>query len=296
MMKAEPATRMLPQSRRLLFVVCLAVMWLESCFVHHRRTPPPGNVANRPLLTASKQELINRIHRAFDPIHSFRMRADLSPAVGKLYGGELTEYATVRAYVLFLRPDDIRVLGLDPVLHSSTIFDMVSTGSEFRVYIPSKNRFVTGNNNAPPSSSKPLENMRPEAFLHSLIVEPPAEGDLTLLEDDTDESKAVYILFMAAGEPGQLHFTRAVYFDRYSLGIVRQKTFNPAGDIVSETGYGDWKPYGEISYPSVVTIQRPKEGYEVTMRVVEMTINPPDITSAKFSLPRPPGTQLTVLK
>lgn len=287
---------MLPQRRWSVLAVCVAAMWLDSCFVQHRKTPSPGNIANRPLLFATKQQLIDRIHRAFDPIRAFSMRADMSPAVGKLYGGDLTEYATVRTYVLFLRPDDIRVLGLDPVLHSSTLFDMVSTGSEFRVSIPIKSRFIMGNNDAPPSSTKPLENMRPEAFLRSLMIQPPADGETTLLEDDTDETKAVYILFIAAGQGTELHFTRAVYFDRYTLGIVRQKSFNSAGEIVSETGYSNWKPYGEISYPSVVTIRRPMEGYEVTMTVVDMTINPPDMTAAKFTLAQPPGTQLTVLR
>ena len=271
-------------------------MFLQSCFVHHRTTAPPGHVANRPLLTATKAELIERLHRAFDPIHSFNMRADMAASVGKLYGGELTDYATVRTYVLFLRPDDIRVLGLDPVLHSSTIFDMVSTGSEFRVSIPGRNRFITGDNNAPPNSSTSLANMRPAAFLHALIVAPPADSDTTLLENDTDESRADYILLIAAGDPGRLHLARTVYFDRYTLAIVRQRIFNPEGTIVSETHYSDWKAYGEISYPSVISIERPIEGYAVTMTVVDMTVNPANITAAKFTLAQPSGAELTVLR
>jgi hypothetical protein len=287
---------MLPKQRRLVWLVCVAGLWLTSCFVHHRHVAPPGNVQNRPLLVATKQELIDRIHRAFDPIQSFNMRADMSASVGKLYGGELTDYATVRTYVLFMRPDAIRVLGLDPVVHSATIFDMVSTASDFRVYIPSKNRFIMGDNNAPPSSANALENMRPAAFLQSMIIAPPAPSDTTLLEDDTDESKAIYILFMADSSGGSLHLTRAIYFDRYTLGIVRQRTFATNGNIEGETRYSDWKPYGEISYPSVIQIQRPIEGYEVTMTLVDLTINPPDMTAAKFVLAQPGGVQVTTLK
>lgn len=288
---------MLPNRRRSVCLVCLAAIFLQSCLVHHRTTAPPGHVTNRPLLVATKSELIERLHRVFDPIHSFNMRADMAASVGKLYGGELTDYATVRTYVLFLRPDNIRVLGLDPVLHSSTIFDMVSSGSEFRVSIPSRSRFIMGNNNAPPNSSNALENMRPTAFLHALILAPPAPSDTTLLENDTDESKALYILLIAAGEPpGPLHLARAVFFDRYTLSIVRQRIFDPAGNIVSEARYSDWKPYGEITYPSLISIERPMEGYAVTMTVVDMTANPPDLSAAKFTLPQPQGTQLTVLR
>jgi hypothetical protein len=101
---------------------------------------------------------------------------------------------------------------------------------------------------------------------------------------------------MTSNAGGSPHFTRAIYFDRYTLAIVRQKTFAPSGDTVSETRYADWKPYGGIPYPSLITIRRPMEGYEVTMTVVDMTMNRPDVTPAKFVLQQPSGTQLTVLK
>ena len=145
-----------------------------ACFVRKRVVTPVGHPQNRPPLTATKTELIERIHALFDPIQSFTLTADMSPSVGSLYGGELTDYATIRAFVLFRRPDDIRVIGLDPVIHSSTIFDMVSTGNNFRVSIPSKNDFIEGANDAPPSSKNKLENLRPTAFLHSLIIAAPA--------------------------------------------------------------------------------------------------------------------------
>src|SRR5262249_17223775 len=132
---------MLVRSRYIAAIGALAAMPLSSCFVRHRNIPPPGKVQNRPLLTATKGDLIDRIHRATDPISSFNLRVDLAPSVGALYGGELTDYATVRSYILFRRPDNIRVMGLDPVVHTTTIFDMVSTGPAFRVHIPSKNLF-----------------------------------------------------------------------------------------------------------------------------------------------------------
>jgi hypothetical protein len=269
---------------------------LTSCFVQHRTVAPPGKVTNRPLLTASKDDLIERIHQAADPIRSFNMRADMSASVGKLYGGELTDYATVRTTVLFRRPDNIRVIGLDPVVHSSLIFDMVSTGRDFRVSVPSKNTFIEGDNDAPPNSANKLENLRPTAFLNSLIFVAPGPSDLTLLEDDTDETKAVYILFVVARAGNELRLLRAVYFDRYTLVIARQKTFGPSGAIVSETRYSDWKLYGNIFYPSVILIRRPLDGYEVTMTVIDMTINEPEVTPDRFVLEQPPGSQLKTLK
>jgi hypothetical protein len=283
-----------PTSRLL---ICLLLLPLGSCFVRKRTVPGPAAHTNRPLLQATKAELIQRIHAIYDPIQSFSLRADISPSVGALYGGELTDYATVRGVILFLRPDSIRILGLDPVVHTATIFDMSSVGHEFHVWIPSKNSFLEGDNEAPPSSTNKLENLRPTAFLTSMLIEPPdANSDLTMLEDDTDETKAVYILLIVRQEQGQLHLVRSIFFDRYSLNILRQKTFTPDGGIVSETRYADWKQYEQAYFPSTITIRRPLDGYEVTLEMVEMHVNQADMTPDKFVLTQPPGSQLQQLK
>lgn len=255
----------------------------------------PAQVHNRPLLTATKEELIARIHSTFDPIESLSMRVDMAPSVGSLLGGEVTDYATVRGEILFRRPDLIRVIGLDPVIHSTTIFDMASTGNEFRVSIPSKDRFIEGDNDAPPSSQNKLENLRPVAFLHSLILVAP-DPHSTLLENDTDESKAVYILFVVRRDGSDLKLERSVYFDRYTLQIVRQKTFDPSGEMRGETRYSDWKDYDKMQYPSSIQVLRPRDGYEVTLTVIDMHINPPNITADKFVLAQPPDAQVTHLK
>jgi hypothetical protein len=285
---------MLPNFR--VFFVILLIP-LGSCFVRTRVVPGPAAAAHRPLLSATKEQLIERVQKIFDPIHSFNLRADISPSVGALYGGELTDYATIRGLILFSRPDSIRIVGLDPVVHSATIFDMVSVGREYRVSIPSKDRFIVGDNDAPPSSTNKLENLRPTAFLTSLLIDPPnAKSDLTVLQDDTDESKAVYILMIVREEQGALRPVRNIYFDRYSLDIIRQKTFTPTGEVVSETKYGDWKPYESTSFPSTITIRRPLDGYEVTLNLVEMRMNPPDLTPDRFLLAQPEGSTLQRVK
>lgn len=285
---------------RVLFLIPLVAVLLlptSSCFVRKRVVAGPAPRKNQPLLSATKEELIQRVHAASDAIHAFTMRADISPSVGALYGGELTDYATIRGVFLFQRPDSIRIAGLDPVVHSALIFDMVSQGREFRVSIPSKNRFIIGDNDAPPSSTNKLENLRPTAFLTSLLIQPPdPKTETTLFEDDTDESKAVYILLVVRQEQGELRLVRNIYFDRYSLDIVRQKTFNSTGGTVSETKYGDWKQYDSISFPSSITIRRPLDGYEVTLNVVDMRMNPTDLTPDRFVLAQPPGAQVQHLK
>ena len=272
-----------------------AAILSSACFVRHRTVASPKVSKYAQLQTATKEDLIARIHRVSDPIRTLTLRADMAPSVGAIYGGDLTDYATVRALVLFQRPNTIRVVGLDPVVHSKTIFDMVSSGNTFRVSIPLKSAFYMGDNDAPPSSKNKLENLRPAAFLTSLIVEPPGPDDRVVIEDDTDETKAVYILFFLREHEGQLRIARAVYFERYALQIARQKTFNDAGEIVSETRYSDWREYDGGKLPNVYVIRRPKDGYEVTMTLAAAKLNPA-LTAQQFDLEQPPGAKVTEIK
>lgn len=286
----------LVRSGSVALLIGLTVLATSSCFVRRRVVPPPGKPKeNRPLLTATKSELIERIHFASDSIQSFTIKADMSPSVGQLYGGKVTDYATITGFVLFRRPDDIRVIGQDPVIHS-TLFDMVSTGNDFRVSLPTKNQFVEGTNDLPATSSNKLENLRPAAFLTSLMIMPPnGPDDLTLMEDDTNETKAVYIVQVIHRNGDQLQLMRNVYFDRYTLDINRQKTFDASGNITSDTRYAAWKPFNGIAFPTDIDIQRPQDGYELALTVQEMKINTPEVTAEKFVLNQPPGSKLKVL-
>jgi outer membrane lipoprotein-sorting protein len=275
-----------------------AVMVFEpACLVRKRIVKPPGAKQNKPLLSATKEELIQRIRNISDPIESFNLKVDMAPSVGNLYGGQVTDYTSIIGYILYRKPDQMRVIGLEPAIHG-TAFDMVSIGNDFRVSIPLKDLFLEGRNDAPPSSSQnKLENLRPAAFLTALLIKPPdPKTDLTLLEDDTNETKAVYILMMVQRSGDDLKPVRNIYFDRYTLDIARQKTFDPDGYITSDTSYLNWKEYGGKKFPALIDIQRPKDGYEVILTVMDLKLNTPDVTAEKFVLNPPPGAQVRTLK
>jgi len=274
----------------------LPLTMLSSCLVRRHEVAPAAVRQNRPLLTATKDELIQRVHDASDPIQSFLMKTDLSPSVTDPSDQAVTEYATIGVSVLFRKPDEIRVIGQDPVLHM-TIFDMASSGKEFRVYIPRRNRFIVGDNAEPGTSKNKLENLRPAAFLTSLMIYPPnTADDVTLLENDTDQSIPVYVLLIVRREQNQFTLSRNIYFDRYTMQITRQKTFDASGNVVSDTKYSNWKPYNGIPFPSEIDIQRPQDNYEVELSLSSLDVNTAQVTSEKFILAQPPGTELDQLK
>jgi hypothetical protein len=280
----------------LLFTeLAFLLLFSSACLVRRRTVVPAGKTVDQPLLNASKQQLMERVRAVADPLHSFVMKVDMSPSIGSLYGGQVTDYPTITGFVIFRRPSDIRVIGLDPVIHG-TAFDMLAMGNEFKVSIPPKNQFIEGRDDLPADSPNKLENLRPSAFRTSLLIDPPDPGEITMLEDDTDETKSVYILMIVHHDGDVYWLARNLYFDRHTLAIIRQKTFNPAGATTSQTKYGDWQTFSGVPFPTSIDIQRPLDGYELVLKVTDMKMNSGEVTADKFVLPQPPNAQLKVLK
>jgi hypothetical protein len=278
-----------------LIELVLVALLCPACLVRRRTVVPAGKKANQPLMKASKQELINRIHALADPLHSFQMKVDMSPSVGSLYGGQVTDYPTITGIIFYRRPSDIRVIGLDPVVHG-TAFDMLAMGNDFKVSIPPKNQFIEGRDDLPANSPNKLENLRPNAFRTALLIEPPDADNITLLEDDTDETKSVYILMFIHRDGDVYTPVRNLYFDRLTLAITRQKTFDSSGYITSQTRYSDWQTYAGVPFPGTIDIQRPQDGYELVLKVTDMKMNGHEATAEKFNLAQPPNAQIKILK
>jgi hypothetical protein len=91
----------------------------------------------------------------------------MSPSVGSLYEGEIKDYATLGGYILFRKPDSMRVVGTDPVMHMM-VFDMVSAGDQFRMYLPHKDQFIEGANS---TTLAPQSNSRISHFLADFSAE-----------------------------------------------------------------------------------------------------------------------------
>jgi outer membrane lipoprotein-sorting protein len=247
------------------------------------------------LLTADKHDLLTLIEKQYQAINTLNATVDMVPAVGSVIKGKITEYKDVLGYILFKKPDEMRLIGLYPVVRNKA-FDMVSRGADFRLFVPSKNQFIVGRNEPfdVPSPNK-LENMRPSVFLDTLLVRPPEPQQRTASIDFTDEDNAAYILhILDTGSDSETYIARTVWFDRLTLHIVRQMIFNPKSEILSDARYSDWKLYDGVPFPKVIDINRPKDGYGVVLTLVKADINAP-ISDDKFALEQPEGSVLQVL-
>jgi hypothetical protein len=266
-----------------------------SCLARRRLITRKGGQPTQTLLTADKESLLRGVAQHYAAVQSFNATVDMVPALGTANKGKITEYKDVRAYILFRSPAYIRILGLYPVVRNKA-FDMVSDGARFRLYIPAKSTFIEGSNQIEKPSPNKLENMRPQAFLDSLLVRPPdSSQDETILENFTDEDNAVYILSIITPNPGgQPILKRQLWFERLHLQLVRQLIFDPSGDILTDARYTGWQLYDDVPFPKNIDIERPKDEYGVVMTIVKMDINKP-ITDDKFQLEQPEGTKLKIL-
>jgi outer membrane lipoprotein-sorting protein len=217
------------------------------------------------------------------------------PALGTAEKSKITEYKDVRAYILYRKPADIRIIGLFPVVRNKA-WDMVSNGSDFKLYLPSRSRFIVGRNEIEEPSKNKIENLRPQHFLEALLVRPvDTSVEKVLMENFTDEDNAYYILHVVRENGGgQLQLMRTIWFDRLKLQLARQMVLDAAGNILTDARYSAWQSYDNVPFPKHIEINRPRDEYAVVIDIVKMDINK-GITDDKFVLDRPEGTTVQTI-
>ena len=278
----------------LALLVCLTAIGLPSCAVRRRIITRLAGKSPQPLLVADKATLAALVTRQYNAVHDLSATVDMTPALGSAENSKITEYKDVRAYVLFRKPADIRIIGLYPVLRAKA-FDMVSNGVSFKLYIPSRDRFLVGSNDVERPSANKLENLRPQHFVDALIVRPPENLDRLLLENFTDEDNAFYIMHeIRIGPAGAMTLGRTIWFDRTNLRMSRQLILDDAGNILSDARYAQWQTYDNVPFPKHVEINRPRDEYGVVLDVVKMDINK-GVPDDKFVLTQPEGSTLQVV-
>ncbi len=285
MLRRTPAANLL---------LCLTSVILSSCLAHHRPFGRAGANPNQKLLTADQTALIDAISRQYNAVHDFTATVDMAPSLGSAEKNQITEYKDVRAYIYFRKPAEIHILGLAPLVRTRA-FDMVSDGTDFKLYISTQNRFIVGRNEISAPSKNRIENLRPEHFVSAMMVHPvdPKADQLTMI-NLTDENNAFYILIALHDVSGKLQPSRSIWFSRTDLQMARQLIFDDNGNILTDARYSEWHPYDNVPFPKHIEINRPRDEYGVVIDVVKMDINK-GVADDKFSLPQPEGSKLQVI-
>src|SRR5580692_6694576 len=100
----------MPKPRRLVPVALAIFLGItsSSCFftrrviLRHGKKVTPGSAPA--LLSATRDELNTRIATLYNAINSFQATVELTPSVGSVYTGQITEIKDVHGFVLFRKP------------------------------------------------------------------------------------------------------------------------------------------------------------------------------------------------
>ncbi|MGC9987105.1 MAG: hypothetical protein ABSC07_00845 [Terriglobales bacterium] len=289
-----------PHLRVFFLLFLAAAIPLSGCLFRTRTVDRP--LSDRPLKTSTQQELIDFVNSQAGKIQSMQATVDIDSSAGDPKNGKVTDYKEIRGYVLARKPAMLRMKGLMPVVRT-TAFDMVSDGKEFKLWIPPRNKFVMGANDAGGyQPDKRLENMRPQYIYDALLI-PEIDGDDAVLENGYEtvldsrrhrvEQPNYSLLVIRKGAKGA-YLSRKIDFSRIDLLPYRQRIYDQQGNVASDVHYHEYKDYAGTMFASTIEIERPRENYDITLNMVKLEINKA-LTDDQFALEQPAGAEVVRL-
>jgi len=282
-------------------LLAFLVVHASGCITIKRRTQVKKEEIP-PQLTSSEEDLLASYNNQVRAVQSLQATVDLIPTTGTTYSGVIEEYHDVPGFILAQRPATVRVIGQAPVV-AKNIFDMVSDGREFRIYIPSKNSFLVGPTALIRPSNKPLENLRPQHIVEALFWPEFTANDNVLFEQFDFAVSRFYILTqLSRKETGKFEIARKVWYNRADLRVARVQLFGTEGKLESDITYSDWEPVptppagsppasAQASFARDIHIWRPQDDYKLEIKILKLALNEP-ITPDRFELAQPVGTDL----
>ena len=286
-----------------IWVVLLVFLTMQAagCITIKRRREVKKEEI-RPQLESSEEDLLASYNKQVRAVQSLQATVDLIPSTGTTYSGVIEEYHDVPGFILAQRPTTVRVIGQAPVV-AKNIFDMVSDGKEFRIYIPSKNSFLVGPTALIRPSKKPLENLRPQHIVEALFWPEFSPNANVLFEQFDFNVTRYYILtLLRQAQGGKFAIARKIWYSRIDLRVSRVQLFGAGGKLDSDIEYSDWQPVPaaaaggapateQTSFSRDIHIWRPQDDYKLEIKILKLTLNEP-ISPDRFELAQPAGTDL----
>ena len=280
-------------------LACLPMLVLNGCLKHTRILEKPQEPTV--VLAASPQQLIEGLDQRYDAIHSMLATVLIQASVGGASKGKETDYTSFRGYILLRQPSMLHVIGMLPVIETR-MFDMVSDGKTFTLLIPPKSLAITGTGAVATPSKNPLMNLRPAVFYDSLLIKKVLPDDLVYVTSDTGivrDPKTHHLMaepdyelgiLRRVGTSQQLTPERVVHISRTNLLPFQQDQYDSHGILVTRTLYTAYRVFDGIPYPTKITIDRPIDGYQLTLTFEKLTFNHP-LANDQFEQKIPAGTK-----
>ena len=253
--------------------------------------------------TATLDVLLKEVADRDAAIKTLNASVDIAASTGGGKEGKVTQYTSLRGYIFVRKPTDLRVLMLAPLL-GSRVVDMVSDGERFTLLIhppTSAARAIVGTNEVTKPSKNGLENLRPGVFFDSLLapgVGPDefvtrTESSRILQSGEGRKRMAIeepdYDLTFSKRKVGNvLQTTRVLHINRVNMLPYQQDIYDQQGRVVTSASYDRYEAYGDLQFPSLITITRPLDEYSLKVTVTKLALNG-KLDDDQFELKIPAG-------
>jgi hypothetical protein len=290
---------------RLKLIVLLLPM-MTGCLRHTRVSQQPEFSA--PVPSPNVLQLVETINRRYDQISSLTATLEVAVTVGGTHPGEVTDYAPCPGYLLFRKPYGLRVIILVPVLHTHAV-DLASDGMSFTLLIPPRNRAIEGNNTVTKSADNPLENLRPNVFVDTIMIREISPGQMvSVIHEVTSKRNAQTKQVVELPEYDLTVFgegpvspspalamvakpERVIHFSQLDLLPIGQDIYGPKGELETQVVYGADRDFDGVTFPSTIDINRPMDKYRIHLTIDKLIVNQP-LADETFELKIPEGMQL----
>lgn len=282
---------------------------MTGCLSHTYQVPKPKSAG--PALNQGVAQLIAGVNERYAAVQTITATVSFAAQTGGAKTGRVKDYnINFGGHILLRKPDSLRVLGQVPVIDSRA-FDLASDGTNFKLYIPPKNKAIVGPTAITEKSANGIENLRPDVFIDSILVrniEPDKLVQLTTGSDTHAVGKELvetplYDLNVMTATPDEqvqapahvIQEERVIYFDRTTLLPNGQDLYNASGALETKVRYGPYQHFGNALFPAVITIDRPLEEYQITITIQHLILNQ-TLNDKQFELTIPPTVPIQHLK
>jgi hypothetical protein len=258
---------------------------------------PPGYERAR---SASLDEVVRLVNERYASMRSITVpKFDVEFTGGSIDDGYFEKYRKAKGYLVAREPDSIFVNILNPLTNSSVLV-MASRGSQFQIWVPSRNQFVTGTTQFEAEERNPVYNVRPDHLVQGILVEPIPQGDSRyryFLEETQDARFKFYILVLVEfeSESPVLKLRRKIWIERSSLTIYKQEYYEE-GELVSRIDYRTPIELDDRLVSSSVRIDRPVDSYSISFefQTDSISLDRP-LRPEAFEIQSPAGAEVVVV-
>jgi outer membrane lipoprotein-sorting protein len=287
--------------RKTTLIFLIALLSVTGCGFRSSH-PVKMRTSTATLKDATLEQLVENINTNAEKLKTMKATVDIDSSVLEEKKNRVKDYTQVPGLILVRKPEMLRMRIYFPVVHN-VMADMVSNGKNFELASPIKSKFYVGSNQQPVKPSpQPLENLRPQHISDALLLKPIEEGkEIAVLESTTevvkdpkthkDVEQLAYTVLVVDKDSTGHYLSRRIVFSRTDLLPHEQSIYDRQGRLVTFVRYENFTEYSGISLPAIVSIQRPIEGYGITISMVKLDVNVP-LTDEQFVLTQPPGSQV----